>query len=103
MNTTFRSVTALAFFASMALAGYVSAGHAAETKEVTRKVTVYSLKEDAPAFYATVKAICDDKGVKLSDKAKLACLKDEFPSITKALKFRNAGIGAEFNTLAAQR
>lgn len=98
-----RSILALAFFAGMATAGYVSAGHAAETKEVTRTVTVYNLKDDAPALYAKVKAICDDKAVKLSDKAQAACKSETFPSLTKALRFRNAGIGAEFNTLAAQR
>lgn len=75
---------------------------AAETKEVTRTVTVYGL-DDAPALRDAVKAICADKSVKLSDKAKKACETSTFPTLTKALKFRNAGIGAEFNTLANQR
>ena len=86
-----------------AVAGYTTGGYAAETKEVTRTVTVYSLETDAPDFYKQVKAVCADAKVKLSDKAKTACKTNEFPKLTKSLKFRNAGIGAEFNTLAAQR
>lgn len=95
--------TAAVVFALSAVAGYTTAGHASETKEVTRTVTVYDLKTDAKDFYAKVKAVCDDKSVKLSDKAKSACAADTFPTLTKSLRFRNAGIGAEFNTMAAQR
>lgn len=94
---------AIAAVAFSAIAGYSAAGYAAETKEVTRTVTVYSLEADAPDFYAKVKAVCADTKVVLSDKAKTACKANEFPKLTKALRFRNAGIGAEFNTLAAQR
>jgi hypothetical protein len=94
---------AVAAFAVSAFAGYHNAATASETKTVERTVTVYSLKDDAPAFYQSVQAICADKNVKLSDKAKTACTTGNFPKLTKALKFRNAGIGAEFNTLAAQR
>jgi hypothetical protein len=86
-----------------AFAGYHNAASASETQQVTRTVTIYNLKDDAPDFYAKVKAICGDKAVKLSDKAKTACANEQFPKLTKALRFRNAGIGAEFNTLAAQR
>lgn len=97
-----RKIAAFGIIAS-SLLGYHNGASAAETKEVTRTVTVYSLKEDNPKLYETVKAICNDKAVHLSDKAKAACTNDTFPKLTKALKFRNAGIGAEFNTLAAQR
>lgn len=97
-----RSVAALVFIASMAAAGYVSAGHASETKEVTRTVTVYGL-DDAPKFKEQVQAVCGDKALKLSDKARKACDTAQFPTLTKALRFRNAGVGAEFNALAAQR
>lgn len=75
---------------------------AAETKEVTKTVTIYSLS-DNPKLEAAVKAICDDKSVKLSDKARTLCVTGNWPNLTKGLKFRNAGVGAEFNTLAAQR
>lgn len=92
-----------AIIVSAAVFSFASIVNAAETKEVTRTVTVYSLKEDAPKFYEQVKAICSDKAVKLSDKARKACDTEEFPKLTKALRFRNAGIGAEFNTLANQR
>jgi hypothetical protein len=94
---------ALVGIALSAVAGYHNAATASETKQVTRTVTVYDLKTDAPDFYAKVKAICGDQNVKLSDKAKIACANEQFPKLTKALRFRNAGIGAEFNTLAAQR
>lgn len=85
-----------------AFIGFIGNVKAAETKEVTRTVTIYSLS-DNPKFEAAVKAICSDKTVKLSDKAKTICVTGEFPKLTKALRFRNAGVGAEFNTLAAQR
>jgi hypothetical protein len=86
---------------SIALA-FAPKAFAAETKEVTRTVTIYSLS-DNPKFAEQVKAICDDKAIKLSDKARTACVTGNFPNLTKSLRFRNAGIGAEFNTLAAQR
>jgi hypothetical protein len=85
-----------------AVAGYSTAGYAVETKTVQRTVTVYSL-DDAPALKTAVTAICADKALKLSDKARAACDSKQFPAITKALQFRNSGIGAEFNALARQR
>lgn len=97
-----RKIAALGFVVS-AVMGYQNGASASETKEVTRAVTVYNLKDDNAKLYETVKAICADKNVKLSDKARVACETDTWPKLTKALRFRNAGIGAEFNTLAAQR
>lgn len=97
-----RSIAFVGFVASAVL-GYHNGASASETREVTRTVTIYNLKDDNPKLYETVKAICADKSVKLSEKAKTACANDQFPRLTKALRFRNAGIGAEFNTLAAQR
>lgn len=91
------SLTALAIVIAFAPKAFAS-----ETKEVTKTVTIYSLS-DNPKLAASVKAICDDKGVKLSDKARTMCVTGNWPNLTKALKFRNAGVGAEFNTLAAQR
>lgn len=91
------SMTALAVVLAFAPKAF-----AAETKEITKTVTIYSLS-DNPKFEASVKAICGDKAVKLSDKAKTMCVVGNWPNLTKALKFRNAGVGAEFNTLAAQR
>jgi hypothetical protein len=75
---------------------------AEETKTVQRTVTVYSLK-DAPELEKKVTAICTDANVKLSDKARAACESHNFPKMTKNKVFRNAGVGAEFNTLANQR
>lgn len=98
MRNTIKTITVA--FALSALA--FGAAIAAETKEVTRTVTIYSL-DDAPDFKAKVEAICKDTQIKLSDKAKSACANSTFPKLTKSLRFRNAGIGAEFNTLAMQR
>lgn len=99
-----RSIAAFAFIGSAVL-GYHNGASASETKEVTRTVTVYSLQSDNPKLYETVKAICSDKSVKLSDKARAMCSSADLPNtkLTKALRFRNAGVGAEFNTLASQR
>lgn len=97
-----RKLAFVGIVASM-VAGYHNGATASETKQVTRTVTVYDLKADAPDFYAKVKAVCADQNVKLSDKAKTACANESFPKLTKALRFRNAGIGAEFNTLVNQR
>lgn len=96
---------AVAGFVGSAVLGYCNAATASETKEVTRTVTVYSLQADNPKLFETVKAICSDKNVHLSDKAKATCASADLPNmkLTKALRFRNAGVGAEFNTLAAQR
>lgn len=81
----------------------VTAGNvnAAETKTVQRTVTVYTLT-DAPKLAEQVAAICADKSVKLSDKARKACDDKAFPPLTKALMFRSSGIGGEFNTLIRQ-
>jgi len=100
-----RAFGAAFFLSSMAFAGYVMAGHAAnasETKQVTRTVTVYTLA-DSPKLSETVMAICADKSVRLSDKARKACDDKAFPPLTKALTFRNSGIGGEFNSLVRQR
>lgn len=86
--------------ASVAILSFVSAAHAAETKTITR--TVYTI-EDAPQLKAAVEKVCSNSALKLSDKAKSVCTSHQWPSVTKALKFRNAGIGAEFNTLIAQQ
>lgn len=92
----------VALFALSVAVAFAPKAFAAETKEVTKTVTIYSLS-DNPKFETAVKAICNDKTVKLSDKARTVCVTGEFPKLTKALRFRNAGVGAEFNTLAAQR
>lgn len=77
-----------------------TAAISAETKTVTRTVTVNMLS-DNPKLEATVKAICEGKFT-LSDKARKACDDKAFPPLTKALTFRNSGVGAEFNALARQ-
>ncbi len=98
----FNRIAAAAIVLS-AIAGYTTGGYAAEVKEITVKRTVYSLDVDAPSLKTAVLAVCGDKSVKLSDKAKAACTSAQFPSVTKGGKFRNSGIGAEFNALVAQR
>lgn len=92
----------VAFFASCAFAGYTTAGHAEETKTVTRTVTVHTLS-DNPKLLEAVTAICGDTKIKLSDKARKACDDKAFPPLTKALMFRSSGVGGEFNTLYRQR
>lgn len=90
--------------ASIVTASVLSAfsAQAMETKTISREVTVYSLS-DNPELQAKVTAICADKSVKLSQKARKACDDSAFPVLTKAKEFRNAGIGAEFNTLARNK
>lgn len=85
-----------------AFAGGSQLATAAETKTTQRTVTVYTLA-DAPKLAEQVAAICADKSVKLSDKARKACDDKAFPPLTKALAFRSSGIGGEFNTLIRQR
>ncbi len=98
-------ILAVASFLSIVAVTFIGGVHASETKEVTKSVTIYSIEDNAK-LAESVKAICDDATagkVKLSVKAKAACDTHTFPKLTKALNFRNAGIGAEFNTLANQR
>lgn len=92
----------VAFLVACAYAGYASAASAEEVKTVTRTVTVHTLS-DNPKLAEAVTAICGDKSVKLSDKARKACDDKAFPLLTKALTFRNSGVGAEFNALYRQR
>lgn len=91
-------------FGVVAVAALLMSGiaHGEETKTVQRTVTVYSLSDNSE-LAAKVEAICSDKAVKLSDKARKACDDKAFPNLTKAKTFRNAGVGAEFNTLARNR
>jgi hypothetical protein len=87
---------------TFAVGASVPSAQSAEVKQVTRSVTVYTLA-DAPKLAEVVKSICADKSVVLSQKARKACDDNAFPNLSKALAFRNSGIGAEFNTLARQR
>lgn len=103
LNRTISKRFAVAGIAVSALIGWTIGGYAAETKTIERTVTIYNLRDDAPDFYAKVKAVCADANLKLSEKARIACKAEEFPKLTKSLRFRNAGVGAELNTLAAQR
>jgi len=96
------NIGVFAFVSACAFAGYTAAGYAEEQKTVTRTVTVYTLA-DNPALKEKVAAICADKAVKLTDKARKACDTDTFPPLTKAKEFRASGIGGEFNALARQR
>lgn len=88
------------FLIGCALAGYGTAANAAETKTVTRIVTVNMLS-DNPKLEAQVKEVCEGK-FNLSPKARKACDDKAFPPLTKALTFRNSGVGAEFNSLVRQ-
>lgn len=107
INATIRNranVRALGAVAGVALATVLSLGTAiaGEIKTVSRTVTVYTLT-DNPKLAEQVAAICADKTVKLSDKARKACDDKAFPPLTKALQFRSSGIGGEFNTLVRNR
>lgn len=102
LNMRVRAFSAVSVLVFCGVAGYSAAGYAAETKTVTRTVTVNMLS-DNPKLETTVKAICADSATKLSDKARKACDDNAFPPLTKALTFRNSGTGAEFNTLARQK
>jgi hypothetical protein len=95
-----RTLSAVSVLAFCAVAGYTCPSFAAETKTVTRTVTVNMLS-DNPKLEAQVKTICEGKFT-LSDKARKACDDKAFPPLTKALTFRNSGVGAEFNALARQ-
>lgn len=95
-------IGAIAFLSACAFAGYATAGHAEEQKTLTRTVTVYTLS-DNPELAKKVEAICGDKSVVLSVKARKACDDKAFPPLTKAKEFRASGIGGEFNALARQR
>ena len=55
-----------------------------------------------PAVVTQAKVFCvafSEKQVALSKDAFFACQTEEWPRITLAGRFRNTGIGAEFNTL----
>jgi hypothetical protein len=69
-------------------------------KDVTVTRTVYELS-DFPDLEAGAKAVCEGKAT-LSVKLQAACKSGVWPSVTKAGKFRNTGVGAELNTLMAQ-
>jgi hypothetical protein len=71
---------------------------AKQEKQVTR--TIWELS-DFPELEDKAKAVCESKSA-LSDKLKAACAAHTFPSVTKGGAFRNAGIGAELNTLIRQ-
>lgn len=97
-----RALGVLAIAGAMLAGAAINPGYAAETKTVQRTVTVYMLS-DNPDLAKKVEAICSDKAVKLSDKARKACDDKAFPPLTKSLMFRSSGIGGEFNTLVRNR
>jgi hypothetical protein len=75
-------------------------GSAFARQEVDTKRTIWEIT-DFPELEAKAKAVCEGKAV-LSAKLKNACKGANWPSVTKAGKFRNVGIGAELNALMAQ-
>lgn len=95
-----RAFSAVSFIALCGAAGYTYPASAEEQKTVTRTVTVHTLSDNTK-LAAQVEEICEGK-YKLSDKARKACDDKAFPPLTKALTFRNSGVGAEFNALARQ-
>lgn len=95
-----RAFSAVSFLAICGAAGWSSGASAEEQKTVTRTVTVHTLSDNTK-LAAQVEEICEGK-YKLSDKARKACDDKAFPPLTKALTFRNSGVGAEFNALARQ-
>jgi hypothetical protein len=69
-------------------------------QEIDTKRTIWEIS-DFPDLEKNAKAICEGNAV-LSVKLKIACKNGNWPSVTKAGKFRNVGIGAELNALMAQ-
>lgn len=103
MNTNSKIILAGTVAISTIIASAFVPVGATETKTITRTVTIYALSDNAD-LQKKVEAICADSSLKLSDKAHKACEAKQFPNlVAKGQRFRNAGIGAEFNTLAAQR
>jgi hypothetical protein len=91
-------MTKLLISTAIAIVMLTASGFAKQEITVTR--TVYDLS-DFPTLEASAKAVCEGKAV-LSPKLRVACKLGTFPSVTKAGKFRNTGIGAELNTLISQ-
>ena len=87
-------------FISSAIAFVLLTGSAFAKQEIDVKRTVWELS-DFPELEKNAKAVCASKAV-LSVKLQNACKGNNFPSVTKAGKFRNVGIGAELNALMAQ-
>jgi hypothetical protein len=87
-------------FTATAIALVLLTGSAFAKQEIDVKRTIWELS-DFPELEKNAKAVCASKAV-LSVKLKNACKTESFPSVTKAGKFRNVGIGAELNALMAQ-
>jgi hypothetical protein len=87
-------------FLSTAVALVLLTGSAFARQEIDVKRTIWELS-DFPALEEGAKAVCTGKAV-LSPKLQNACKAGTFPSVTKAGKFRNVGIGAELNAVMAQ-
>jgi len=87
-------------FISTAIAFALLTGSAFAKQEIDVKRTIWEIS-DFPELEAKAKAICEGKFT-LSPKLKVACAGAQWPSVTKAGKFRNVGIGAELNALMAQ-
>jgi hypothetical protein len=85
---------------STAIAFALLTGSAFAKQEIDVKRTIWELS-DFPKLEEGAKAVCTGKAV-LSPKLVAACKANQFPSVTKAGKFRNVGIGAELNALMAQ-
>ena len=85
---------------STALALALLTSSAFAKQEIDVKRTVWEIS-DFPELEAKAKAICESKMV-LSPKLSVACKASQWPSVTKAGKFRNVGIGAELNALMSQ-
>jgi len=87
-------------FLSSAIALVLLTGSAFAKSEIDVKRTIWEIS-DFPELEKSAKAICAGKMV-LSIKLQNACKGTNWPSVTKAGKFRNVGIGAELNALIAQ-
>lgn len=56
-----------------------------------------------PELLNKLERTCEDGAFVLSLDAKVACLESQFPRlVADGSRFRNAGVGAEFNTLMRQ-
>lgn len=94
---------AVAMIATAFVGGNAMAQTAATQNATSVPVPGAQTTEMPSGLKTKLDAVCTDKAVKLSDKAQGACNDPtKLPKVTKAGLFRNAGIGAEFNTLIRQ-
>lgn len=91
-------MTSLLTSTALAILMLTATAFAKSEVQVTR--TIYEIS-DFPELEKGARAVCAGKFT-LSPKLQAACKASTWPSVTKAGKFRNSGIGAELNALMSQ-